>query len=138
MLATKQTITIKFLRNISIILSPFLLMIIINEAARIKIKEKPYIAQGVAAMNSDGYYPEKCSWACHNKTAYCKTYHVKYLKPYFTVTDKFYFGAISALASTGFYGVANIIFLVFLFPFIILYFVINSLNIQDNIGKIKR
>jgi hypothetical protein len=113
-------------------------MIIVNEATRIRIKEKPYSAQGVSAINSNEYYPEKCSWACHNRTAFCKTNHVKYLKPYYGITDNLYFGAIDALASTGFYGVANIIFLVLLFPITILYFVIKSLNIQDNISKISR
>ena len=113
-------------------------MALINEAVHTKIKEKPYSAHGISAMNSAEYLPKKCTWACHNKTAYCKTYHVKYLKPFYAKTDVFYFGVINALASTGNYGAMNIVFLVFLFPITILYFIIKSLNIQDEIRKLSK
>ncbi len=128
----------KFSRNISILFLPFVLMVLINEAVRPKIKEKPYAAHGITAINSAEYLPEKCTWACHNKTGYCKTHHVKYLKPFYSITDVFYFGVIAILASTGNYGAANIIFLVFLFPITILYLIIKSLNIQDAIRKLSK
>ncbi len=111
-------------------------MALINEVIRIKIQDKPYSAHGIEAINSTEYFLEKCSWACHNNTAYCKTNHVKYLKPFYAVTDVFYSGVIAVLASTGNYVVANIIFLVFLFPITILYLFIKSLNIQKKIGKL--
>src|SRR6478735_4046058 len=114
----------RFVRNILILLSPFVLMALINEVVRTKIKEKPYTAHDITAINSAEYLPEKCTWACHNNTAYCKAHHVKYLKPFYGVTDVLYFGEIAALASTGNYGAANIIFLVLLFPITILYFII--------------
>lgn len=111
-------------------------MALINEVIRIKIKERPYSAHGIKAINSAEYFPEKCSWACHNNTSYCKTHHVKYLKPFYAVTDVFYFGVITILASTGNYGAANIIFLVFLFPIAILFLFIKSLNIKKEISKL--
>ena len=49
-----------------------------------------------------------------------------------------YFGTISLLAKTGNYGLANIIFLVILLPLLIWFFIIKSLNIQDEIRKLKR
>jgi hypothetical protein len=125
-----------FIRYILIFISPFILLALINEVIRIKIKAKPYSAHGIEAINSNEYNSEKCTWACHNNTSYCKTHHVKYLKPFYAVTDVFYFGVIAVLASTGNYGVANIIFLVFLFPITILYLFIKSLNIQKRIGKL--
>lgn len=123
-----------FIRNAIILLLPFLLMVLINEAVRPKIKEQPYTAHGITTMNSAKYLPKKCTWACYNNTSYCKTHHVKYLQPYYAITDVFYFGLIDLLQSTGNYGAANLIFLVFLFPLTILYFVIKSIDIQ---GKIK-
>lgn len=128
----------RFVRNILILLSPFLIMILINELVRPKIKEQPYVAHGITAINSVEYLPKKCTWVCHNNTTYCKTHHVKYLKPFYAFTDVLYFGAIGLLASTGNYGAANIIFLTFLFPFTILYFIIKSLNIQDEIHKLSK
>ena len=128
----------KFIRNISILLLPFLLMVLINEVVRTQIKEKRYSAHGIKAINSALYLPGKCTWVCHNNTAYCKVHHVKLLKPFYGITDAFYFGAIAALASTGNYGLANIVFLVLLFPIMIWYFIIKSLNIQDEIRTLSK
>ncbi|MFN8438260.1 MAG: hypothetical protein U0V72_11585 [Cytophagales bacterium] len=127
---------IKFLRYTLILTAPFLIMVIINEAVRSIIKEKPYKVHGVTAINSAEYLPNKCTWICHNNTTYCKSHHVKYLKPYYSITDLYYFGAIDILASTGNYGAANIIFLVFIFPLTILYFIIKSIDIQEDIQKL--
>lgn len=129
---------IKLIRNALILIAPFLFMVVINELVQPKIHEKPYSAAGVTAQNSAEYMPENCSWVCHNNTNYCKTHHVKYLKPYYGFTDAFYFGVISLLASTGNYGAANIVFLVFLLPFTILYFIAKSLNMQDEIRNLSK
>jgi hypothetical protein len=126
----------KMLRNAIILLFPFLIMVLINEAVRPKIKEQPYTVYGITTMNSAKYLTNKCTWACYNNTTYCKTHHVKYLQPYYAITDVFYFGLIDLLESTGNYGAANLIFLVFLFPLTILYFIIKSLDIQEKIQKL--
>lgn len=128
----------RFIRNALILLLPFLFMVLINETIRPKIKEKPSVAHGITPINSAEYLPNKCTWICHNETTYCKTHHVKYLKPFYTITDVFYFGVIGLLASTGNYGAANIIFLVFLFPLTILYFIIKSIDIQKEIQKLSK
>ena len=128
----------RFVRKIFILLFPFVHMALINEVIRTKIIELPYKIHGIIAINSAEYLPEKCTWACHNNTVYCKTHHVKYLKPFYAFTDIFYFGVIAALTSTGNYSAANIIFLVFLFPITILYFIIKSINIQEEIRKLSK
>lgn len=128
----------KVVLSILILISPFVFMALINEAVRTIIKEKPYVAHGIKAINSSEYLPEKCTWVCHNNTTYCKTHHVKYLKPFYSITDVFYFGVISLLLATGNYGAANIIFLVFLIPFSILYFIIKSINIERKIRKLSK
>jgi hypothetical protein len=128
----------RLLRNAIIFLAPFLIMALINETVRPKIKEIPYKANGITAINSVEYLPNKCTWNCHNNTPYCKSKHVKYLKPFYTITDLFYKGVINLLASTGNYGAANIIFLVFLFPLTILYFIIKSIDIQTEIQKLSK
>ena len=128
----------KLLRNSLILLAPFLLMVLTNEAVRLKLKEKPYSANGITAVNSAECLPMKCTWICHNNTTYCKAHHVKHLKPFYAITDLFYFGVIGVLASTGNYGAANIIFLVFLLPLTILYFIIKSIDLQKEIQKLSK
>jgi hypothetical protein len=128
----------KHIRNLTILIFPFLFMIIVNESTRPTIKEKPYSKFGIAAIYSVDKNTEKCTWICHNNTTYCKEKHVKYLKNYFAYTDIIYFGIISLLANTGNYGLANIIFLVILLPLLMWFFIIKSLNIQDNINISKK
>ena len=126
-----------FLRNISILIFPFLLMIIINEIVRQTIKEKPYSFSGITAMNSAARITDNCTWVCHNDTNYCMENHVKYLEPYSNYTNIQYFGAIGLLQATGNYGLANILFLVILIPLLIWLFIIKPLNIQNQINKLK-
>jgi hypothetical protein len=128
----------RLIRNVLILIAPFLIMVLINEAIRPKIKEKPYKVQGITAINSADNIPNKCTWICHNNTSYCKTYHVKKLKPYYAISDVLYFGVIGILVSTGNYGAANIIFLVFLFPITILYFIIKLIDIQEEIQELSK
>ena len=64
-------------------------------------------------------------------------HHVRVMKPIMKITNLFYFGLIAVLAATGNYGLANIIFLVFLIPLMILYFIYRSMRIQDEINLLK-
>ena len=127
----------RFLRNISILIFPFLAMIIINEIVRPTIKETKYSASGRTAMNSEARVTDKCTWICHNDTNYCMENHVKYLEPYSNYTNILYYGVIGMLQMTGNYGLANIIFLVILIPFLIWFFLIKSMNMQHQINKLK-
>jgi hypothetical protein len=112
-------------------------MIIINEIVRPSIQETPYTTSGISAMNSAARVTDKCTWICHNDTNYCTNNHVKYLEPYTNYTNILYFGVIGMLQMTGIYGLANILILVILVPFLIWYFLIKSLNMQHQIKKLK-
>lgn len=112
-------------------------MVIVNESIRFTIVERPFSKYGITAMNSNLQSQEKCSWNCHNHTAYCKQFHVKFMKPYFTIIDPIYFGIIKILGATGNYGLANIIFLVILWPFFMLILLIKSINLQQKIKELK-
>ncbi|GAA4242804.1 hypothetical protein KO504_05065 [Winogradskyella psychrotolerans] len=112
-------------------------MVVVNESYRYSITEKPYTAYGFTAINSDVKSPQKCSWIAHNNTSYCKQHHVKFLKDYFYITDKIYFGAIQTLHSTGNYMAANILFLVILFPFIMWYSLVKIIDYTIAIRKLK-
>ncbi len=126
------------IRNLAILVFPFLLMIAVNEIVRLRITNEPYSSHGIVAINSVDKNAGNCTWICHNDTGFCKENHVKYFDSYFTFTDPLYFGAIGLLAMTGNYGLANIVFLVVLMPLVIWFFLIKSLNIQDKISTLKK
>jgi uncharacterized membrane protein YtjA (UPF0391 family) len=105
---------------------PYLLMIAINETIRPNLATQSGKMNGHATMNPTIASKHKCTWQCHNATNYCKANHVKVLKPYYNYTDPIYFGIINLLHSTGNYGLANIVFLVILIPFLICYFITKS------------
>lgn len=127
----------RFIRNTAILLTPFLLMIIVNEIIRPTIKEEPYLKSGITAINSDERISDNCTWICHHETGYCKENHVKHLIPYYRYTDPLYFGIINMLQSTKKYEAANIFFLVILVPLLIWIFLIKSLNTQGKIRALK-
>jgi len=125
-------------RTVFIVLLPFILMIIINESFRSSIKEQPYHKYGFTTINSSKKISDKCTWNCHNNTAFCKQHHVKFLKNSFSKTDPFYYGEIKLFKSTGNYAIANIAILVIVIPFLIFYFTIKGLSILNEIKKIKQ
>ena len=125
-------------RNIAILISPFLFMIIVNEYSRDKIIEKPYTVYGITAMNSDVRTPDKCSWSCFKDTGYCKKNHTALMNDFYKQIDPIYFGIISFLQASGDYSTTNIIFLVILWPFIMFFLLVKSLNIQKTINLIKK
>jgi hypothetical protein len=110
----------------------------INESVRPAIKDKPYQVFGRNFMNSNLRKTDKCTWAAHNDTNYCKKHHVKYLKNYLEKTDIAYFGVIGLLHATGNYGAANIIFLVILFPLIMWYSLVKIIDYRLEIKRLKK
>lgn len=112
-------------------------MIIVNESMRPFIEEPAYQIKGITAMNSNLRIKDKCTWAAHSDTSYCKKFHVQLLKPFETYTDPIYFGTIGLLQSTGNYAAANIFFLVILFPLFIWFSLVKIIDYLLEIKKIK-
>lgn len=128
----------RFYRNTIILIFPFLIMILINEAMRSNINEAPYYYHKVTTINSAKKLKNKCSWHCHNDTDFCKQYHAKHTQHLFKIIDPFYFGIISFLKSTGSYAMANILFLVILSPLLMYYFLVRIIDVQEQINSIKK
>ena len=108
-------------------------MISINEILRFQMQEKGCQIQGITAINPSIRSTEKCSWLCHHSSDFCKTSHVKLLKPYFQYTDKAYFGVIHTLQASGRYALANIILFVLVIPLLMYVLLVKSLEIQQEI-----
>ena len=128
----------KFLRNTVILLTPIIFMIIVNELVRPTVHGAYFSKHDVSTINTDLANTNECTWECHNNTAHCKKHHVKYLKPYFRLTDPLYFGLISALMQTGNYGAANLVFLVLLTPLTIWFFIIKSIGVHEKLNELKQ
>lgn len=125
-------------RNILLFFSPFLIMILINEIVRPTIKEKPFEKFGIQAINSNLAFKEKCSWRCYQYTsAHCKKHHVKILHTYFEYVDPIYFGIINSLHLTGNYGLANVLILVLLLPFLMFFLLVKNLDLYSQIKTLK-
>ena len=125
-------------RTCIILLIPFIFLFLLNESVRNTIKEIPYHQYGFTTINSSEKLNYKCTWYCHNNTAFCKMYHVKHLNKYYSLTDRFYYGEINMLKSFGDYGLTNIAILVIGIPFLILYFIIKGFSIRKQIQIIKQ
>jgi len=127
-----------FLRNLLLLVMPYLMMTAVNEIVRVTSENQPYHIYGVNTINSSFGMKDKCSWRCHNETSFCKENHVGFCKDYLEYTDPIYFGVINLLKSTGNYGLANLVFLVVLFPFLMYVFLVGSMDIQIKINRIKK
>ena len=123
--------------NIFILLIPILLLVFVNEYSRSVTKDIGYTRKGIIAINTGIKTPKKCTWYCHKDTGYCKAKHTNLLKSEIATIDPIYFGIIKYLQAVGDYGLANIIFLVILFPLIIYLLLIKSISIQRKIKKLK-
>lgn len=120
-----------------ILIIPLLFVVSVNEYTRLTNSNNGFVRKGITAINPSIKTPEKCSWYCHTDTGYCKKHHTHLLKKYTSKIDPFYFGIINSLHNAGDYGLANIIFLVILFPAFIYVLLIKSISIQRKIKKLK-
>lgn len=130
----------KIIRNIAILLLPFIVMVVINEAMKNATKDVPWKIRGIKTINSVAKLKSKCTWYCYGEKniEFCKLNHVKMNHKYFSSTDPLYKGTISSLNATGDYWLANIFFLVILIPFCIWLFIVKSFNVQDQLMKLKK
>lgn len=119
-------------------ITPFLIMVTVNEFSRLFTTDIGYTIYGQTAINSVEFNKSKCSWSCHNDTAYCKSNHVKLLKRDMDKIDKYYFGMIAKLKSTGNYAFANIIFLVIIWPLIMYLLFVYIIRSTLRIKKIRQ
>lgn len=105
-------------------------MFIVNEYTRSNSRGQIYYRKNLAVINPCFALKDKCTWHCHDQTQYCKTNHVSIFRPVIKYTDLVYFGIIKTLRSTGNYQMANIVFLVILWPLLmlVLFFKIFKIN----------
>ncbi len=99
---------------------------------------KDYHVHGITTINSSFKLNDQCTWECHDNTIHCKSNHLKFSNANTEYTDKVFFGIIGILGSTGDYRLANIIFLVVMMPLLIWYLLIRSIQMQEEIIRLKK
>ena len=123
---------------VSILILPFLGMIMINEFFRANSHEQGFTKYGVNAINSGEGFKHKCSFICHDKTKnYCQVHHVKLAKSYVEKINPIYYGIIDSLYSTDSYRLANLIILVIILPLIMYVLLVKSISLEFKIRKLK-
>jgi hypothetical protein len=120
------------------LLIPLLVLISVNAVSTNKERKNRVEILGVISQNSKTCNPNRCSWACYENTEYCKKHHVKHLKNSFSFTDPIYFGMIKFFKSLGNYAVANILFLVLLWPLLMYILLVRVLLMQQKIKAIRQ
>lgn len=128
---------ITIIRNTLILVSPFLLMFTINYLYYLSNSKCLYVKKGFYVLNPATKDKNSCTWACHNKTTFCKDNHVKHMKSYLDDSDVPYYFIINGLKSTGNYVYANILILVLVIPILIWFFIIKTLSLQQKINQLK-
>ncbi len=111
-------------------------MVVVNEYVKFNNERHFYSYKGIKSIHTGDKSLIKCSWICHNNTSFCKNYHVKFKNEFFKITDPFYFGFIGLLKGTGNYGLANILFLVLIIPFLIIYMSVKGFNYKTRIKSL--
>jgi len=124
----------RFFRNLILLFFPFLMVILLNEYHRWQLPQQ----EKSSSFSTTLPLKTKCTWACHNNTAYCKTYHVKLVKSHFEWTDKLYFGLINGLKSSGEYRLANIVFLGLIWPILMYFLLVKNIDLYLKIRRIKQ
>ena len=123
---------------VSILILPFLGMIMINEFFRANSHEQGFTKYGVTAINSGEGFKHKCSFICHDKTKnYCQVHHVKLAKSYVEKINPIYYGIIDSLYSTDSYRLANLIIFVIILPLIMYVLLVKSISLEFKIRKLK-
>tara|TARA_B100001113_G_scaffold238941_1_gene196427 strand:- start:101 stop:511 length:411 start_codon:yes stop_codon:yes gene_type:complete len=123
---------------VSILILPFLGMIMINEFFRANSHEQGFTKYGVNAINSGEGFKHKCSFICHDKTKnYCQVHHVKLAKSYVEKINPIYYGIIDSLYSTDSYRLANLIIFVIILPLIMYVLLVKSISLEFKIRKLK-
>lgn len=127
----------KLRSKLLILVAPFLLMIFVNEICRTQITTKPYSGRGVTFMNPELWVHDQCSWACHNSSVYCEKHHIRYMRPIKKYIDPIYFGIIRFLKESGNYALANLIFLVVLWPLLMWYLLVRCIEMRRKLKNMK-
>jgi hypothetical protein len=99
---------------LSLLISPFLLMVVVNEATKTKAYTVLKFGKEVSALNTEDSLPSKCTWHCHNDGCSHHNNNVISLGPIDTLRSMI----IESLGVSNIdtYQTNNVLFLVILWP----------------------
>lgn len=104
----------RLLFYLSLLISPFLLMVVVNEATKTKAYTVLKFGKEVWALNTEDSLPSKCTWHCHTNGCSHRDQNVISLGPIDTLRSMIIESLGVSNGDT--YQTNNVLFLVILWP----------------------
>ena len=99
---------------LSLLISPFLLMVVVNQATKTKANTVQVFGEKVSALNTEDSLPSQCTWHCHNDGCSHHNNNVISLGPIDTLRSMIIESLGVSNGDT--YQTNNVLFLVILWP----------------------
>ncbi len=104
----------KWILYFALLTSPFLLMVVVNQATKTKAYTIHVFVEKVSALNTEDSLPSKCTWHCHTKGCSHRNQNVISLGPIDTLRSMIIDSLGVSNGDT--YQTNNVLFLVILWP----------------------
>ena len=104
----------KWILYFALLTSPFLLMVVVNQATKTKAYTIHVFGEKVSALNTEDSLPSKCTWHCHTKGCSHRNQNVISLGPIDTLRSMIIDSLGVSNGDT--YQTNNVLFLVILWP----------------------
>jgi len=124
----------KWILYFGLLSSPFLLMVVVNEANKTKTKAKVHVfGKEEWALNTEDSLPNKCTWHCHTNGCSHRDQNVISLGPIDTLRSMIIESLGVSNGTT--YQTMNVLFLVILWPMLMFGLVVANLELYRNRKK---
>ena len=104
----------KWILYFALLTSPFLLMVVVNQATKTKAYTVQVFGEKVSALNKEDSKPSECTWHCHTKGCSHRDQNVISLGPIDTLRSMIIDSLGVSNGDT--YQTNNVLFLVILWP----------------------
>lgn len=110
-----------------LLISPFLLMVVVNEANKTEANTIHVFGEKVSALNTEDSLPSKCTWHCHTKGCSHRNQNVISLGPIDTLRSMIIDSLGVSNGNT--YQTNNVLFLVILWPLLMFGLVVANVEL---------
>ena len=128
----------KIVYRLLLLIIPFACMVLVNSTHDPVIVGEVFVLQGVPARNDATYVKTRCSWVCHNDTAYCMEHHSSWAKPILPLTNLLYFGLIALMSIGGAYGAITLLLLVVVAPLTLWWLLVRVTSLFQEVRALTR
>jgi hypothetical protein len=123
----------KWILYFALLTSPFLLMVVVNQATKTKAYTVHVFGEKVSALNTDDSLPSQCTWDCHTNGCSHRDQNVISLGPIDTLRSMIIESLGVSNGDT--YQTMNILVLVILWPLLMFGLVVANIELFRNRKK---